>query len=365
METAGFDSLARCIPLFGDMLLRVPEEVKSQAFDIHLKSGQPLSICGREGVYFLRRNGKVSRALTEGLVMVSREELQEVFFQTCSQSVFSHEQEIRKGYVLMENFCRAGLCGTAVLENGEVKSVRDVSTLVFRIPRENRGCADRLFLEGVDLRQGLLVAGEPSSGKTTLLRDIAFSLSTGKFRPIRRVAVLDERGEIGGGFDLGPCADVLCGYPKARAFDVAIRMLSPEFLICDELSAGDLETVRQSVFAGVALVASVHAGREGFDSRPLCRGLMESGAFGTVAFLAGRSRPGEIESIEPAKAGWALHSAGKAACGKGIALSTRRKPGKGNGQCYETVGGVSGDSQRVPVGAVQGRPAAGPGGGAA
>ncbi len=298
MDTSSYDRLVQRIPKYGDVLARIPEQVKEQAFDVHMKSGQPIAVCGSEGVFFLRADGTVTRALTKGLPKISQAELQEIFVRACGHSVFSHEQEIRKGFLLLGGSCRAGLCGTAVLENGGIKSVRDVSSLVFRIPREVRGCGDRLFLEGVDFRRGVLVAGEPSSGKTTLLRDIALSLSTGKFQPIRRVSVLDERGEIGSDFDLGPCTDLLRGYPKALAFDTAIRMLSPEFLVCDELAPGDLDAVRQSVLSGAALIASVHANREEFSHRPLCRSLMKTGAFGTVAYLAGRLRPGEIEDIE-------------------------------------------------------------------
>jgi len=312
MNTTCYDRLARQIPRYGDVLLKVPDAVKEQAFDIHFKSRQPISICGSEGVFFLKENGKVTRALTDGLPCVSGEEMQAVFVQACAHSVFSHEHEIQKGFIAMGGACRAGVCGTAVLENGRVKSVRNISGLVFRVPREVKGCGDRLFLEGVDLSRGVLVAGEPSSGKTTFLRDVALSLSTGKFQPIRRVAVLDERGEIGGEFDLGPCADVLRGYPKQEAFDTAIRMLSPEFIVCDELSSADLEIVRQSVFAGVSLIASVHAGRRELLRRPLCRELLKTGAFGTVVSLSGRSQPGEIEAIE--KAGEEYEAVG---CGSG------------------------------------------------
>lgn len=293
-----FDSLACQLPAYRDLLLRVPFEVKDQAFDLHFKSGQPIAVCGRDGAFFLREDGSVSRALTGELPVISREELQEIFVQICAHSVFSHEHEIRKGYVLVGGVYRAGICGTAVLEGGEVKSVRDVTSIVFRIPRAVTGCADRLFLEGVDLRRGLLVAGEPSSGKTTFLRDVALSLSTGKFFPSRRVAVLDQRGEIGGGFDLGPCADVLLGYPREQAFDVAIRMLSPEYILCDELSPEDLETVRRSQFSGAALIASVHATGEELTRRPLCRELLASGAFRTAVCLAGRAQPGEIEFLK-------------------------------------------------------------------
>lgn len=298
MDTSGFDQVARQLSLYREQLLGVAETVKEQAFDIRFKSGQPVSICGREGVFFLKETGGVTRALVDGLLRTTPAQLQELFLQICAHSVFSHEHEIRRGYVRMNSSYRAGICGTAVLEDGRVKGVRDVTTIVFRIPREMRGCADRLFLESTDFSRGVLVAGEPSSGKTTFLRDLACSLSSGKFFPSRRVAVLDERGELGGAFDLGPCADVLCGYPKAEGFDTAIRMLSPEIVLCDELADTDLETVKRSVFAGVSLVASVHASREDLRKRRLCRELLDSGAFRTVVCLSGRSQPCEIESIE-------------------------------------------------------------------
>ena len=298
MDTLPYDRLARRIPMFGDRLLAVPERIREQAFDIRLKAGQPLSVCGKEGVFYLREDGGVTRALTGGLLRVSPGEMQEIFFRICAHSVFSHEREIQKGYVLMDSNNRVGLCGTAVLENGIVKSFRDITTMVFRISREIQGCGDRLFLDGVEIESGVLIVGDPSSGKTTLLRDIARSLSLGKFFSARRVAVLDERGEIEGGFDLGPCADVLKNCPKGEAFDIALRMLSPEFLICDELSADDLEAVRQSVFAGVPLIASVHGSREEVLRRPLTKHLLATGAFSTVISLTGRSRPGEIHRIE-------------------------------------------------------------------
>ena len=49
--------------------------------------------------------------------------------------MFSHEQELREGYLRLEGGFRAGVCGTAVLEGGRVKSLRDITSLVFRIPQ--------------------------------------------------------------------------------------------------------------------------------------------------------------------------------------------------------------------------------------
>ena len=68
---------------------------------------------------------------------------------------------------------------------------------------------------------------------------------------------MDERGELGG-FDLGPNADLLQGYPKGAGMEMALRSLSPEVIVCDELGQHDLEAVQRVVASGVALVASVH-----------------------------------------------------------------------------------------------------------
>jgi len=293
----GFDRIAQELPGYRDRLLAIAGDIKAQAFDIRFRQGQPVTICGADGTFFLTEEG-ATRALTDGLPTTSKKEMEALFLQVCGHSVFSHEEEIRQGYVIFGGSCRAGICGTAVLENGQIKSVRDITTIVFRIPRERQGCGDRLFLEAGGIPGGVLIAGEPSSGKTTLLRDIARSLSVGKFAPSKRVAVLDQRGEIAGPWDLGPCTDVLTGYPKAQGFDIALRMLSPEVILCDELSPEDFTALRGAAFSGVQIVASVHAAPGELLKRPLCRRLLRTGAFSVAVALAGRTRPGEIASIQ-------------------------------------------------------------------
>ena len=297
-DVEAFDRVASQLGIYGDRLLALEPGIKAQASDIRYQAGQPVAVCGREGVYYLQEKRGAAREYGPGLLTVTPAQVQELFLQICGHSVFSHEHEIAQGYVQMEGLCRAGVCGTAVLEDGRVKGLRDIRSLVFRIPRDVPGCGDRLFRLGVDPVRGLLIAGEPSSGKSTLLRDIARSLSTGKFGPSRRVAVLDCRGELGG-YDLGPCADVLRGYPKAQGLDMAIRSLSPEVVFCDELAPGDLPAVEAALHAGVGLVATVHATRDSVYRRPLCKALLDTGAFGTLVTLKGRATPSVIDMVEP------------------------------------------------------------------
>ena len=83
----------------------------------------------------------------------------------CGYSVYSHMEEIRGGFVSADRALRVGIGGTAVIEKGGIKTVRDVTSLSVRIPREKRGCAEEVLRYGVDLSRGLLLAGAPSSGQ--------------------------------------------------------------------------------------------------------------------------------------------------------------------------------------------------------
>jgi len=297
MTDKAFDSVARLIHSYEKALMVLPHQVKRQAFDIRLKAGQPVTIWGKEGVFYLKEGGAVSRNLLPENLFTSKQHLKDIFMDICSHSVFSHENEIRKGYIQVGEHYRVGICGTAVLDGESIKTLKDISTLVFRIPRERPGSADVLFQRKVDFRNGLLIAGEPSSGKTTLLRDIAAQLTYGIHVPAMRIAILDERAEIGSGFTLGPGADILKGYPKREGMSIALRTLSPELILCDELSEDELESVTAAAGAGVPVIASVHSSYEDLMKKPGTRALVESRMFETIAFLRGRSAPGAVDRI--------------------------------------------------------------------
>lgn len=290
-----FDEIASLLGLMGHRLCEIPEGIKKQVFDIRVRRDGPVVLYGKH-TYYLRRNGGVTRAQEDNLYLCSEGELKQLFLRCCDQSVFSHEREISQGYVVALGKYRVGICGTAVLEGERVKTLRDITSMIFRIPREIPGCARQIFCSGVPVEEGLLLVGPPSSGKTTLLKDIIVSLAQGIYGAPRRVVVLDERGELSqsGTADI----DFLCGYPKGFGLETAIRMLSPEFLVCDELTDRELKVVKKSVFSGAPLVATVHGRYSSFFERPLCRELLKTGAFHTLVFLKDRSQPATIEKIE-------------------------------------------------------------------
>ena len=236
----------------------------------------------------------------------TREDIDETFRGICSYSVYSHQNEIKNGFITLSGGHRVGLCGTAVTSNGSIGSLRDISSINIRIARQVYGCANAVLQAvGKNLREGVLIAGAPASGKTTILRDMARQLSSGLCGDVRKVAVVDERGELAGTYrgvpqnDLGPCCDVLDGYPKGEGILQAIRSLSPEFIICDELGGlADVEAAAQGLNAGVGMISSVHAG----NVRELLRrqqavSLLHTGAFGYVVLLEGSREPGRVAEV--------------------------------------------------------------------
>ena len=287
-------------------LRALPAGVKAQAQEIRLRVGRPVAIGCPGEIYFLRPGGGLAFLGGPECVFAGKDDMEETFRILCGNSVYSHEAELRGGYVTLRGGHRAGICGTAVFQNGEVSGIRDVSSVNIRVAREIPGCADAVLSRlGGLLGGGLLLAGPPSSGKTTILRDLARQLASGAGRKICKVAVVDERGEIAGTCrgvpqnDVGLCCDVLDGCPKAQGILTAVRTLSPQYVVCDEIGTEEeVRAVEQSLNAGVCVIASIHAGSAAeLKRRRQVSELLRTGAFAAVAVLRGSGKPGEIAEI--------------------------------------------------------------------
>ena len=308
MKREAFGEVAAAVGgKLGQSLARVPERAQSQVQEIRVRAGRPVLLCGGAGTQFLREDGALEARPGPGSLCLERREVEECFRRICGDSVYSHQNEIRNGYLTLRGGHRAGICGTAVLENGRIETLREVSSLNLRIAREVKGCASGLLARlGAGIREGLLLAGPPSSGKTTLLRDLARQLSLPEYG-CRRVALVDERGELAACClgtpqnDVGFC-DVLDGYPKGEGILQAVRALSPDYIVCDEIGGeGDCAAVRAGLHAGAAAIASIHAAGAGsLMSRRQARELLQTGAFGWVALLGGRETPCRLERLERA-----------------------------------------------------------------
>ena len=97
----------------------------------------------------------------------------------------------------------------------------------------------------------------------------------------------------------GEALDVLAGLPKGQAVQMALRTLSPQVILLDELGGLDEVTaLEQGLFSGVDFVATLHAATpEEATMRPQVKYLMERGAVRVLVWLTGRQAPGCIGEV--------------------------------------------------------------------
>lgn len=265
------------------------------AAEIRLRAGRPCTVFADGRSWFIPGvNGQP--------LNFSQNEIKALLAHMCGYALYQKEDELKQGFVTIRGGHRIGVCATW-LQNGVI-DISSVGSIAIRIARQHRGCAAGVF--GRTMTDGLrsvLLAGPPLSGKTTVLRDLCRILAS---RPVlKKIAVIDERGELAGVYhgqpalDVGACSDVLDGHPRAMGFEIAVRTLSPDLIACDELGApGDFEALMEAGRSGVKLLASVHAGSlDELQSRGQAARCLDSGVFDYVVFLEGMPHIGRVKSI--------------------------------------------------------------------
>ena len=236
----------------------------------------------------------------------SMDEARELLEKLCRHSIYSHEDELRNGFLTLSGGSRVGVCGRPVVENGRIVRLTQVSNFNIRITREAIGCAEPVMQHIIE--QGMpvsaLIAAPPGGGKTTLLRDIARCISNGVGLPPQKVALADERGELAGcidgapSFDIGERTDVFELAPKAEAIMTLIRTMSPRVIITDELGgAEDANAVLEAARCGVEVIASAHASsKDELEKRGRLKTLLDAKVFKRILIV---KRSGSVLKIFP------------------------------------------------------------------
>ena len=287
------------------ILKQLPDDIKYDAQEIRFRINAPIMVVCKSSQYFIFDSGKASVIPGTGMLITTKKDMETIFASLCEFSVHSYENEINCGYITIKGGHRAGICGTAVTDNNIIKNIRDISSINLRISRQIFGCADGVINLLKNNMHGLIIAGPPACGKTTILRDTARQIASGALGKIYRVAIADERREIAAIFrgipqnDLGYACDCLDSYPKHIAIDHAVRCLSPKIIICDEIGTSEqVEAVSQGFNSGVLFIISVHASNKlELQKRPVVKSLINTGAFENIIMLCSSDTPGKIKEI--------------------------------------------------------------------
>lgn len=221
-------------------------------------------------------------------------------------SLHSFQRELNAGFVTVRGGHRAGIAGTAATGDGKVLSVTDIGSITLRVARQIKGVGEELcrmlFSSGI---HSTLLVGAPASGKTTLLRDVTRCLSSGMSGQYCKVSLIDERGELAAVYrgmaqnDVGVMTDVFDGYPKGEGMAIALRSMTPGLLVIDEIATEqDAASIRQSLNAGVPVLATVHAkSMEELHRKKHISSLLAEGAFLNIVLLKGAGEPCCVKQV--------------------------------------------------------------------
>ncbi|NLL31345.1 MAG: stage III sporulation protein AA [Clostridiales bacterium] len=242
--------------------------------------------------------------------VVKEEDMKQILVKISNYSLYAYEEEIKQGYITIRGGHRIGIAGECVLVKGEIRTIRNISSINIRICREVIGCSNELmkYISYNDRVYNTLIVSPPKCGKTTILRDIARNISEGM--PIiglrgKKVSIIDERSEIAACYNgvpqlnIGVRSDVLDNCLKREGMIMAIRSLSPDILICDEIGTkGDIEALNMAFNSGVNVVVTIHGYNiEDIYNRNIFKDLLDNKILERIVILSNRNKVGNIEKI--------------------------------------------------------------------
>ena len=274
----------------------------SKLQEIRLRIGKPLIIVSDNIEFVLHK-------------IIEKEELMEILEYVSNYSLYAFENELKQGFITIEGGHRVGMTGQVLIENGEVKNIKHISSMNIRVSHEVLNCADIIFPYITENKQicNTLIISPPRCGKTTILRDIIRQVSDGnKWVRGCSVGVVDERSELGGCYlgvpqnQLGIRTDILDCCPKSKGMLMLVRSMAPQVIAVDEIgSAEDIHALEYAMLCGCKMIATVHgASMEEVRKKPILEELVKSHRFERYVVLGNTHHIGEIDGIYDNRGGF-------------------------------------------------------------
>ena len=249
------------------LFTNMEEQFFNQIEEIRIRANNPIIIIYRNKEFFLDKNGKFTDDETKS-IKVTVENINKTIELISNHSIYAFGEELKSGYITITGGHRIGITGKTIIENGQIKTIKNINGLNIRIATQIKGCAKNVLNKIIEQQVlNTLIISPPGCGKTTLLRDIIRQISNGIPNKLngQAVGVVDERSEIAGCYrgipqnDLGIRTDILDSCPKAEGMIMLLRSMAPKVIAVDEIgNKKDVEAIEDILNAGVKLICTMH-----------------------------------------------------------------------------------------------------------
>lgn len=264
--------------------------------EIRLRADRPviLDIGGKQ--MFLGENGVTTNI--KSALFASKIMIEDIIFRASECSIYSVNEQIKRGFIVTDDAIRIGIGGNLIEENGKLKTMTNFSSVNIRIPHIVKNCSLNAFPYIFKNNQVLntLVISAPGCGKTTFLRDFVYQLSERMM--MQNVLLLDERGELDVGINSN-FTDKIAFSSKKIGFENGIRSLAPDIIVTDEVGQeDDIDAIEYASGCGVKILASSHCDDiETFSKKSLFKKLIDQKIFKRFVLLSKRNGPGTLEGV--------------------------------------------------------------------
>lgn len=297
-------------PSVREVITKIPNDMLQEIEEIRLRVNRPLAVYLKNEEKFVSKEGTISFSPSLAYIVTS-EDCEKALQLISKSSLYAFEEEIKNGYITLKGGYRVGIVGKCVLENGYIKTLKNISGYNYRISKEIIGVAEEILKYLITPSKdvyNLLIISPPQCGKTTLLRDITRWISNGidflGFKG-KKIGIVDERSEIAGCYngipqmDVGIRTDVLDGCPKAYGMIMLIRSMSPEVIVTDEIGKKeDVEAIHEVLNTGVKIITTVHASDiDDLIKKPILKDVISLRYFERYVILSNHLGAGTIEII--------------------------------------------------------------------
>lgn len=268
--------------------------------EIRIRKDKPIAVLVNSKPYFLGDNGLCASA--NQAIYATSELINDIIFKASDYSIYSVNEQIKQGYLMLDGGIRLGICGEVVVD-GVIKTIKNFTSVCIRIPHIIKNASLPIFnqiLNNGDINNTLIIS-PPGAGKTTMLRDIIYQFSNHNYP--YNILIADERGEITCGnthnFIGSNFYDSICFLDKKESILMGIRSMSPDIVVTDELGKSeDFSALEYATTCGVKIIATMHAKDiDDLKSKHEFRSMLEQKVFKRIIVLSNECGVGTINGV--------------------------------------------------------------------